>query len=210
MEKILLVGGGGHCKSIIDSIRNNNEFTIAGIIDPSGIGNRILDINVIGEDKDLKDMYYLGYKNAFISVGSIGNPNIRIRLYNILKDIGYNLPPIIDRSAIISPNIKIEEGVFIGKGAIVNVGSVIGKGSIINSGAIIDHDCIINEFVHIAPGATLSGSVTIGKYSHIGTNATVIQGRSIGENVMVGAGSVIVRNIGDNQKVYGNPGREIL
>jgi len=209
MEKMILVGGGGHCKSIIDSINGLKKFEIVGIVDKKhkqGIG---LGIDIIGSDEDLNSLYRSGIKNAFIGVGSIGNPNIRIELYNLLKNLGYGFPTIIDKTAIVSSRAIIEDGVFIGKGAIINVNAVIEKQCIINSGAIVEHDCKINEFVHLAPGVTLSGGIYIGKRTHIGTNSTIIQNINVGNDVIVGAGSVIIKNIKDGAKVYGNPGREV-
>lgn len=208
MEKIILVGGGGHCKSIIESINRVKQFEIVGIVDKKPSECIELGIDVIGSDEALNLLYKSGIKNAFIGVGSVGNPNIRIKLYNILKNLGYIFPKIVDKTAIVSPSAIIKDGAFVGKGAIINAKVTIEKQCIINSGSIVEHDCNINEFVHLAPGVTLSGGITIGKRTHIGTNATIIQNINIGNDVIVGAGSVIVKDINNGAKVYGNPGRE--
>ncbi|NRT35117.1 acetyltransferase [Clostridium beijerinckii] len=208
MERIILVGGGGHCKSIIDSISGLKEFKIVGIVDKKISKDMGLGIDVIGTDENLGELYKSGIKNAFISVGSVGNPCIRIKLYNILKDIGYNFPKIIDKTAIVSESALINDGVFVGKGAIINAKVTIEKQCIINSGTIVEHDCNISEFVHLAPGVTLSGGVNIGKRTHVGTNATIIQNVTIGNDVIIGAGSVIIKDIKNGLKVYGNPGKE--
>lgn len=197
MEKIILIGGGGHAKSIIDSIKGVNKFDIAAIIEKKD------------SEEKLYSLYEAGVKNAFIAVGSIGYPYIRIKLYKQLKKIGYSFPNIIDKTAIISSEVILEEGVFIGKGAIINSGVTIKKQCIINSGTIVEHDCRIDKFVHLAPGTTLSGGVTIGEGTHVGTNSTVIQNIKIGKHVLIGAGSVIVSDVKDNIKLYGNPGREV-
>ncbi|WP_368490383.1 acetyltransferase [Clostridium sp. BJN0013] len=209
MEKIILIGAGGHCRSIIDSINGLNNFQIIGIVDKKHRNHSRLDIDRVWCDEDLDSLYKSGIKNAFIGIGSTAYPEIRIKFYNLLKSIGYNFPIIIDKTAIVSCSAKIEEGVFIGKGAIVNANALIKKQCIINSGAIVEHDCKINEFVHLAPGATLSGGVSIGQGTHVGTNATIIQNINVGKNVLIGAGSVIVKNVKDGIKVYGNPGREV-
>lgn len=209
MEKIILMGGGGHCKSIIDSIKSKGNFEIVGIIDINNKGKKILGVEILGGNEELPKLYSQGVKNAFICVGSVGDPSVRKRLYNEIKNIGYSFPVISDLTSIISPYATIEDGVFIGKGAIVNANAYIKKQAIINTGVIVDHDCKIGEFVHLAPGSTLSGTVVVGDNSHIGTNSTIIQGIDIGENVLVGAGSVIVKDIEDNSKVCGNPGRKM-
>ena len=208
MEKIVLIGAGGHCKSVLDSLLELNTYEVVGITD---IKNdfEIMGVKVIGSDNILEDLFKSGINNAFISLGSIGDTTIRRKIYNNLKKIGFNLPSIIDKTAIVSKYATVEEGVFIGKGAIINADSYIENNSIINSGSIIEHECRIGEFVHIAPGVAMSGGVQIGNDSHIGTGTSIIQGILIGKNSIVGAGSVIVNDIGDNCKVYGNPGRKV-
>ncbi|MFL0165513.1 acetyltransferase [Candidatus Clostridium helianthi] len=208
MERIILVGGGGHCKSIIDSINGLKQFEIVGIVDKKINENMGLGIDVIGSDENLGELYKSGIKNAFISVGSVGNPCIRVKLYNILKKIGYNFPKIIDKTAIVSESALINDGVFVGKGAIINAKVTIEKQCIINSGTIVEHDCNISEFVHLAPGVTVSGGVNIGKRTHVGTNSTIIQNVNIGNDAIIGAGSVIIKDIKNGLKVYGNPGKE--
>lgn len=208
MEKIVLIGAGGHCKSVLDSLLELKTYEVVGITDIRD-NFEIMGVNIIGSDDILEKLFKSGVSNAFISLGSIGETSIRRKIYCNLKRIGFTLPKIVDKTAIISKYATLEEGVFIGKGAIINAYSYIGSNSIINSGSIVEHDCRIGEFVHIAPGATMSGGVIIGDDSHIGTGASIIQGVSIGKNSIIGAGSVIVKNIEDNCKVYGNPGRKI-
>lgn len=211
MDNVILIGGGGHCSSIIDTIRYGNRFNIIGIIDAESIvGTYVEGIKVIGTDKEL--IKFIDKKTkVFISIGSIGNPEIRIDVYKRCKELGLELATIIDKTAIISSSIdNIGEGTFIGKGAIINTNVQIGKNVIINTGAIIDHDCKIEDFVHIAPASTLSGNVFVGKNSHIGTNSTIIQNINIGANTLIGAGSVVVKDVKQNKKAYGVPCREVL
>ncbi|AZO96322.1 acetyltransferase [Halocella sp. SP3-1] len=210
MEDILLIGGGGHCKSVIDAITQGNLFNIVGVLDiREKVGRYVNNIRIVGIDDDLSSYYTEGIRNAFITLGSIGDPELRIKKYIYAKKIELKFPVIIDKSAIISSNIIIREGTFIGKGAIINTAAQIGKNCIINTGAVIEHDCIIDDFVHIAPGTVLSGGVHIGENSHIGTNSTVIQNIIIGSNTVIGAGSVVVKDINKNSKAYGNPCREV-
>lgn len=211
MEKIILLGGGGHCKSIIDTIQTSNLYKIVGIIDlKQNIGQYINGIEVVDSDENLMKYKKAGIENAFISIGSIGNTLVRRKLYDLAKKIGFNIPKIIDNSAIVSKDTEIFDGTFIGKGAIVNTKSVIGLNCIINSGSIVEHDCSIDDFVHISSGVTLCGGVRIGENTHIGANSTVIQYKTIGENVVIGAGSVVIKNIRNNVKAYGNPCKEVF
>lgn len=210
MEDIILIGGGGHCKSIIDTINGLKKYNIIGILDIADkVENEICSIKIIGTDDKLEYYYKNGVRNAFLTIGSIGDTTLRRKLYSIALNIGYIFPNIVDNTAIVSDKIEIGHGNFIGKGTIININTKITNNSIINTGAIIEHDCHIGSFCHIAPGTTISGNVVIGENTHIGTNSTIIQNIRIGENVIVGAGSVVIRNIENNVKAYGNPCKEV-
>ena len=209
-KKILLIGGGGHCKSVLDSLLERKEYVEIGIIDKKeNLGNLVMDIPIIGSDEDLPSLLRNGYQYAFVTIGSIGNPTLRTKLYKLLVELGYEVPIIIDNSAVISKHAQIEEGVFIGKQCVINAGAIVQKGSIINSGAIVEHDCIIGAFSHIAPGAVLGGGVELGEQTHVGSNATIKQQVHVGSKVIIGMGSVVLKNISSKTMAYGNPCREV-
>lgn len=209
-NKILLVGGGGHCKSVLDALQRSKQFTTIGIIDKKeNIGKKIMNVEIIGCDDDLPNLFKQGYKNAFVTVGSVGNPSLRVKLSNLLEDIGFKIPLITDPSSVISEFSNIGDGVFIGKNSVINAGVVIGKGAIINTSSTIEHDCIIGEYTHIAPGALLCGDVNVGAYSHIGAKSVVKQQIKIGANTTIGMGSVVLKDIKDSTLAYGCPCKEV-
>lgn len=210
MQKIILLGGGGHCKVVIDTILLGKQYAIAGIADvKANVGKKVSGVTVIGTDAELEDYYRKGIKNCFIAAGSVGDPSLRIKLFKRAKQAGFKLPNIIHPRSTISKTAYLGEGNFIAAGAIINPGAEIGDNCIINTSAVIEHDCIIGDFTHIASGVILSGAVEIGEYSHLGTGACVIQSIKIGKRSVIGAGSVVVNNIGDNAIAFGNPCKKI-
>lgn len=208
-EKILLIGMGGHAKSIIDSLEANQYYEIVGFIENNKKGIGYKGYPILGTDAELETYYKKGIKKAFIAIGFMGKGTIREKIYDKLKEIGYQLPTIIDKTAIFSKNIEIGEGCFVGKGVILNSEVKIKKMAIINSGAIIEHECQIEAFSHIAVGSVLCGNCQIGEHTLIGANATVIQERKIGSHVIIGAGSVVIQDIDSNIIAYGNPCRKV-
>ncbi|KDR94767.1 UDP-perosamine 4-acetyltransferase [Peptoclostridium litorale DSM 5388] len=208
--KIILIGGGGHCKVIISMLKKLNSHEIYGISEKKeNLGRKILGITINTTDDDMEDLFNAGVKNAIIAIGSIGNPHARIKLFEKVVDIGFDSPSIISPDSVIAEDVIIKKGTVVMPGAIINAGTVIGNNCIINTGAIIDHDCVINDNVHIAPGVTLSGGVSVGHNSHVGTGANVIQGVCIGNNVLVGAGTLILNDIEDDMKAIGVPAKSI-
>ena len=202
MEKILILGHGGHAKSLIDILERENEYQITGYVVNNNVIDDGMDYPIIGTDEDLEYLYRNGIQNAALGIGYLGKSDLREKLYIKLKDIGFRIPIICDPSAIISEHTIIEEGSFIGKGAIINSGTTIGKMCIINSGAIVEHDCQVDDFSHISVGSVLCGGVHIGRASFVGANATIIQEKTIGKNSIIGAGTLVRKNVEDNSMVY--------
>ena len=151
MEDIILVGFGGHAKSVIDSIDQNDEYHIIGYTDIK-YQNKYRDYQYLGCDKVLQEYYDRGVKFAFVTVGYMGKSKLRDVLYKQLKKIGFFIPSIIDRTAVLAKDIMIGEGTFIGKNCVVNSASQIGKMCILNTGAIIEHENWIGDFTHISSG----------------------------------------------------------
>jgi len=191
LKEILLIGGGGHCKSVIDVIEQQKKFKIAGIIDNNiKLGTKILDYEVIGKDKDLEKLRKK-YSYAFITVGQIKSPDIRIKLFNLLKSLDYELPVIISPLAYVSKYSEIKEGSIVMHHALINPNTKIGKNCIINSKALIEHDAVIEDFCHVSTGAIINGGVIVRKNSFIGSNSVCKEYIEIKENSFIKAGSLV-------------------
>lgn len=204
MKKIVLVGGGGHCKSVANSLQRAGLYDDAIVVDQAFPQLRdVLGIPVVGKDDKLSNLKNAGYDHAFITVGSIKSTTLRRRLYKETVRLGFCLPYIVDPSAQVSEHAKLEAGVFIGQNSIVNAEAHICKMAIINTGATIEHDCTVGEYSHVAIGATLCGNVSVGNDTLIGAGAVVIQGVRIGNSALVGAGSIVLRDVNDYETVVG-------
>ena len=191
MNKIILIGGGGHCKSAIDVIEQEARFEIAGIIDKSELlGSKILGYPVIGNDFDLESLAKK-YQNALVTVGQIKSALARIKLYDLAIKAGFTLPSIVSPNAYISKHSKIGNGTIIMGNVIVNANVSIGDNCIINSKALIEHDCLISSHCHISTNAIINGGVTIGSESFIGSNVTTKNNIIIKENSFIKAGSLV-------------------
>ena len=201
MREIIIIGGGGHASSLADSIESTKLFHIAGYTDiKQNVNNKY---KYLGDDSNLHEIFNDGIKYAACGVGYLGQGNIRDKIYNTLKAIGFTMPAIIDPSARIAGSVQIGEGSFIAKGVIVNANAFIGRMCIINSGAIIEHDNFINDYAHVSIGVNLCGNVTIGSHAFIGAGSTILQGVSIGMNTIIGASSLVLSNTASGVKKFG-------
>jgi len=210
VEKIILLGAGGHARSVIDSIRSGNEYVIVGLTEPgAAAGGSVAGCRILGDDSVLKSLFDGGVRYAFVAVGSTGNTAVRERLFFLLREIGFILPVIVDGSSHIGSEVCFGAGSYVGKNTAVNAQSVIGDMAIVNTGAVVEHGCHVHAFAHIGPGAVLCGGVTVGAGTHIGANATILQGVTIGENSVIGAGSTVLRDVPGHVIAYGSPCRVV-
>ncbi len=205
MKKIIILGGGGHARVLIDLIGITDRYKIIGILDPGLKQENMFDnVPVLGGDDILPELFTEGIKLACIGIGSVRDNSKRKKLYKTVKKIGYSVPGLIHPQAIVSKNsVRISEGVQVMVGAIIQTGSVVGENTIINTGVIIEHDCNIGKHVHVCPGAVISGGCMIDDNSFIGAGATVIQGVKIGKDAVVAAGAIILEDVPDNSMVKG-------
>lgn len=194
MKSLLLVGGGGHCRSCIDVIEAAGIYQIEGVVQPRASSELVLGYPVVGSDDDLPQL--LKSSNlALITVGQIKNPEIRIRLFDLLKQLGAKLAVVVSSKAHFSKHSVIGEGSIIMHGAIVNAGARIGNNCIVNSQALIEHDVEVHNHCHISTGARLNGNVTIGTGSFVGSGAVIKEGVRVGKNVVIGAGQNVLRDV---------------
>ena len=194
MKKIILVGGGGHCKSCIDVIENENKYKIIGIIDKKK--NFLLNYKVINQNYLNKKLVKNNY--SFVTVGHIKNYKVRVKLFNKLKDLGFKIPSIISPHAYVSKHAIIGQGTIVMHGVTINAGALIGKNCIINTNSLIEHDVVIGDHSHISTEATINGGVTIGEKVFIGSRSIIKDNISIGECSIVGAGLYIKKNLKKN------------
>lgn len=188
MEDIILIGYGGHAKSMADCIERKGDFRIVGYTDKIDHQSKY---KYLGQDTVLESYWKRGVENVAICIGYLGKSELREKIYEHVKNIGFKLPIICDPTSIISDTAKVGEGTFVGKNAIINPQAVVGKMSIINTCAVVEHESIIGDFSHISVGAVVCGQVKVGKAAFVGANATIIQCMELPEKKIVPAGMVI-------------------
>ena len=208
MERsVIILGAGGHGRTILDLLRNLG-YKVAGFSDPdqSLWGTIINGIPVIGSDDEVLKF---SIKEIFLALGVGGtrDNSPRKRLFEHFFRKQYTFPVFVHPSSIISTNSVLGSGSIVMAGSVIQTGCKIGNNVIVNTGAIVDHDCLIEDHVHIAPGAVLSGNVSIGVGAHVGTGATIIQNIKVGAWAVVGAGAVVVNDVEPNSIVMGVPAK---
>ena len=203
MKPLILIGGGGHCKSVID-VAESAGYTILGILDmPEMVGTSVLGYPVLGTDDDIP--YYVDKAEFVITVGFIKSPAIRIKLYNKVKEAGGKLATIVASTAHVSKYATIGEGTVVMHHAFVNAGAKVGNNVILNTFTNIEHDAVIGDQCHISTGTMVNGDCKVGANCFIGSQSVLANGITIGDDIIVGAGSLVRKSISVKGIYSGNP-----
>lgn len=200
---VIIVGGGGHAK-VLASTLLLQQRTILGFVDPKCSLPPLLGIAHLGGEC-VVFLHPPDQVRLVNGVGSIDSTDLRQTIYEMFRERQYIFDSVIHPSAIVAPEVHIEDGVQIMAGVVVQPGSRLGANVIINTGARVDHDCSIDAHAHIAPGVILSGCVHIGKGAHVGTGASIIQCVQVGAAATVGAGAVVIGDVPAGVTVVGVP-----
>jgi len=194
-ENIILIGGGGHCKSCIDVIEQEGKFKIAGVVDlPNKLHQKVLNYEIIATDKDLPQLVN-EYENFLITIGHIKSSEKRENIFQTLKELGAELGVIISPLAYVSKHAEVGEGTIVMHHALINAGAKIGSNCIINNKALIEHDAIICDHCHIATGAIINGGGKVDRGTFFGSNAVCKEYIEIGKNRVIGCGTKIIKNV---------------
>jgi sugar O-acyltransferase (sialic acid O-acetyltransferase NeuD family) len=203
---IVLVGGGGHAKVVYGTLLNLGTWNIIGYTDIED--RKIPGLKYLGTDEELQDLFEK-VKNAAVTVGHMKSYELRSVLYKKLKGIGFSLPAITAKSAVVMQNVSVGEGTYIGEQAYVGPDVRIGVMCIVNTAAVVEHESEIGDFVHVSINTTLAGNTKVGNGSFVGMGSCVVNGVSIGKNVIIAAGTVVRKQIREGSLVHGNPGKII-
>lgn len=202
-KNLILIGGGGHCKSVID-VAESTGYNILGVLDiPEEVGKSVLDYKVIGTDDDIPQ--YADKAAFIITIGFIKNPAIRVRIYNKVKTAGGNLTTIVASTAHVSRYATLGEGTVVMHHAVVNAGAQVGANCIINTFCNIEHDAVIGDQCHISTGTMVNGDCKVGERVFIGSQSVLANGITVGEDIIIGAGSVVRKSIAEKGVYAGNP-----
>lgn len=203
MNKLIIIGAGGHGKVIADIAQKLGKYEEIVFLDDGG-GKEELGFPIIGKASDLQK--YVNSADFFVAIGDSG---VRCEFIEKLLSIGATVPTLIHPSAIIGSNVKIGVGSAIMAGVVINPCAVIGKGVIVNTCSSVDHDCKVGDYCHISVGAHLAGTVTLGKKVLIGAGVIVKNNVKIIDDCILGAGAVVIEDVNLAGTYVGVPAKHV-
>ena len=203
MSAVVLLGGGGHCRSLIDVIEQTGIYSILGVLEKEGVScSNLLGYPLLGSDHDLPAFIEQNCA-VVIAIGQIKTSGPREQLYHYAKEAGAEMPTVVSPRAYLSRHARIAAGTTVMHEAIVNCSAEIGENCIINTKALVEHDAKIGNHTHIATGAFVNGGVQIGQRCFIGSGAVIHNDIDIGDGCLIGAGTIVQTNLPDGTVLKG-------
>jgi sugar O-acyltransferase (sialic acid O-acetyltransferase NeuD family) len=195
---LLIYGGGGHAKSIMEMVKALDGYAIAGIVDDKlPAGRLVLGIPVLGTRSALAALTGLGVRLAANGVGGILDIGIRVKVFELLESAGFAFPALVHPRATVEPSAQAGEGVQVFANAYVGAEADLRPRCMVNTNAVVSHDCIVGAYTHIAPGALLAGHVHVGERTLVGMGVTTAIGVRIGSGVRIGNGAIVLADVPD-------------
>ncbi|MDO9546680.1 MAG: NeuD/PglB/VioB family sugar acetyltransferase [Pelolinea sp.] len=201
--KVVVYGGGGLSKMIIETVRVLGTYQILGVIDDNmEKGSDVIGSPVLGGVDVLPKLKKDGVRLVVNSVGGIGNYKLRLDIFNTLAEEGFVCPVIVHPTAHIDPSARLDPGVLVLAQSYISGNAVVGMGTLINNSVVVSHDCVLGVCTNLSPGAKIAGDVIIDDYAQIGMNATVNIGVRVGKECLIGNGATIKKDVPPKTRVY--------
>lgn len=204
MEKIIVIGAGGHAAEIGDyfsyahKVVNGFPYSIIGYIDdaPETYSRYAFTAPYLGGIKHHQVQQDVKY------IMGIANLNYRRPIIERFMQEGAAFATFIHPTATVSPSATIGSGVVIALHVNIGPNVVIGNHTIINSRCSIGHDTQIGDYNFLTPNVCFSGFTKVGNENMFGINSATIPGIEVGSRNKIMAGMTLDKNVGDDETVF--------
>ncbi len=200
---LVVYGGGGHGKAVIDLVRATGTYEVVAVVDDGlPAGTQVLGVPVVGGAEALRDLAAQGVRLAANAVGGIHDLRVRVAIFDRLQEAGFACPTLVHPSAVVEPSARLAAGAQVFPLAYVGGEASIGFGTIVNTAAVVSHDCRIGDYVILSPGARLAGGVTVGERALLGMGVTVNLNLTVGAGARIGNGATVKRDVPEGAVVH--------
>lgn len=205
----IIIGAGTYGQVYLAYLQEAGVDVIGFLDDDKSLfGQEVCGIPVLG-GTDMLPILKESHKVEAIYC-PIGSNRIRVKFLTQARELGYATPNYIHPSVIMSPHVKLGEGVYILLNSSIMPFTIISDFTMVSAGCKIAHHSIFEEGVFVSTGVNFGASMVAKKYAYIGIGATVMTGvKELGEDCLIGAGAVVIRDVPDKAVVAGVPAKII-
>lgn len=180
--KLLVLGAGGHGRSVAEAAELSGLFEVVGFLDDAlPVGSDVLGCPILGAMATMANQLAVCDK----AIVAIGNNALRQSLTQQLAAVGLDVETVIHPRACVSPSAVVGKGSAVMAGAVVGTEAKLGLGVIVNCGAVVDHHARVDDFGHLGVNACMAGG------SMLGRGAWMQAGSALGYGVSVPAETIL-------------------
>jgi sugar O-acyltransferase (sialic acid O-acetyltransferase NeuD family) len=201
-ESVIVLGAGGHGKSVISVLRASG-YVVTGVFDD----------DVAKQEKDCLGIPVSGldsHRLAFpdmTGVIAVGKNEMRQALAARFHHIEWLT--LIYPGAYVNPTARIGAGTVVFPHAVIGAEAVVGAHAVVSANCTVGHEARLGDFVQLAPGVQVGGEAHLGTGVMMGIGSAIVPGAAIGEWTVVGAGAAVVGDLPAQCTAFGVPARAI-
>lgn len=198
MSKLILVGGGGFAKEVLELAIMAGHEVVGYVADAPSLFKSIY----LGHPGQL-NVLEVQFDAVVLAFGAVNIHGLarRREMIGKISSMGIEAQSLVSPHAVISSGVQLGAGVIVAHGVVLSVDSSIGDYCILNSCAVIGHDARIGMNVIAAPQAFVAGNCVIEDDCLLGPSSVVLEGKAVGRYCVLGTGAVAHRNLKDHSTV---------
>ncbi len=186
--RLLVVGAGGHGRSVAEAAELSGQFEVVGFLDDSlPAGETVLGLPVLGPVASMAH-HRAAADQAIVA---IGNNAVREKLMQQLTEAGFTWATVVHPRAIVSPSSVLGAGSAVMAGAIVGTEARLGVGAVVNCGAVVDHHAAVEDYGHLGVNASMAGGTLLGRGSWMQAGAALGYGVTVPSGVTLAPGEAV-------------------
>lgn len=140
----------------------------------------------------------------------LGNNRVRVSFLERARKLGYKTPNYIHPSVILSPDVKLGEGVYILLGTDIMPYTEIEDYVMISMNVNVAHHNILKKGTFLSTGCNFGASIVAEENTYCGIGSTIMTGlHRLGKDCLIGAGAVVIKDVPDGAVVAGVPAKII-
>ena len=209
----IIVFGAGQIGIVVASILQESGQIVEGFVDDRSemIGLTVFGLPVLGG----RDWLISNKKSRTVCIG-VGTIKARKTVSEFLDAAEIPTVGAIHPSALISPEVEIENDVVAGAGCVFFGRVRLGRGCYIGPSVTVSHDTCVGDWCLLSVGTVVGARVDISNDVFVGTASTLMEPGfgsdarlQIGQAATIGAGALVIRNVEPNTTVIGRPAKQL-
>lgn len=196
MKKLAIIGNGPYAMMMREYLEMDFKGELcAYVVDELYIDKKEIQGIPVLSFEHLKEKYETSEITLIMGIGYTQMGDVRKRIFELCKSMGYHFENYIHSTAIIAPNVQIGEGNNILEGVILESGVMVGNANLFFCGAMIAHETKIGSYNTFSVRSSVAGCTNIKNNCFMGIASVVKDHVTINDYALLGAAAYGYKDI---------------